>query len=66
MKLSNLAVTMLTAQTKMKIALALEKDYTTVIRWVKSNYKNSPLTTAAALNIIKEETGLSTDQILTK
>lgn len=66
MKLSNLAVTMLTAQTKMKIALALEKDYTTVIRWVKSNDKNSPLTTAAALNIIKEETGLSTDQILTK
>lgn len=64
MKISEKAITAIksTSRVKAKLMLAFERDSRTVEFWFK---KNSPmLTTAAALKIIMEETGLNQDEIL--
>lgn len=45
-----------------KLAEALERDPSTVYEYIASN--DDILTKAAALKVIREETGLSDDQIL--
>jgi transcriptional antiterminator len=49
-------------QSRMRIALALGVSDRTIERYIKDN--DDELTKAAALNIIKEITGLSENQIL--
>jgi hypothetical protein len=49
---------------KQKIADACSTSYWTVHRWSKNN--DVMLTTACALKVIREETGLSDSEILTE
>lgn len=46
-----------------RLAYELDKSYATIERWLTTN--DEMLTTASALRIIREETGLTDDQILT-
>jgi hypothetical protein len=66
MKLSKKAIQRLRENKKARgrIALAFDKTDFSVIRWIKENSANSMLTTAAAMQIIREETGLTDEQIL--
>lgn len=48
---------------KKKLAEALDVSEPTIYRWLADN--DDSLTKAAALKVIREETGLSADQILT-
>jgi hypothetical protein len=47
-----------------RLALALNKTEFSVIRWLDDNKANNPLTTVAALKVIKKETGLRESEIL--
>lgn len=47
-----------------RIGLAMNKNPFTILRWYKMNADNGPLTTAVALQIIAEETGLTQEEIL--
>lgn len=47
---------------KNRLQYELQKSYMTIQRWLNEN--NSNLTTAHALKIIEEETGLNQSQIL--
>lgn len=49
-------------QIKQKIADAIGKDYWTVHRWIQ--HDDSKITQAAALQVIREETGLTNELIL--
>jgi hypothetical protein len=63
MKLTKKALKKLTGQrTLSRLALALETSEMSIRRYIKSNHPN--LTRASALQVIREETGLSDDQIL--
>lgn len=68
MRLSNNAIQILGSPEKkgLRTKLALKLDFTE--RWVliliAKNQPNSPLTTAGALRVIREETGLKDEQIL--
>lgn len=66
MKLTNKAIAEIKTNRRLKnrLALDLEKSGYTVERWISENEDNGFLTTAKALQIIKEETGLTDDQIL--
>lgn len=65
MKLSNAAISALSNR-KIMLALALGLDFSE--QWmrviIKDNKDNGPLTTAKALQVIKEETGLTDEEIL--
>lgn len=52
--------------TKTRLSLALAMGFTEqwIIRLIDANKENGPLTTAKALQVIKQETGLTDDQIL--
>lgn len=54
-----------TQSVRMKISLALGSGEGVVIRSIKNNKPNNKLTTATALKIIREETGLKDRDILT-
>lgn len=65
MKLSDTAIEKIKYNTRVKarLMLALDRGSGMVEKWIK--YNNSPmLTTAVAIKIIKEETGLTEDEIL--
>lgn len=49
-----------------RLLLAIELGYTEawIITLIDKNKRNSPLTTASALKVIKQETGLSEEEIL--
>lgn len=47
---------------KNRLALELDKSSFTIEKWIKEN--DQSLTLAASLKIIREETGLTDDQIL--
>jgi hypothetical protein len=63
MKLTKRALKKLTGQrTLSRLALALETSEMSIRRYIKKNHPN--LTRASALQVIREETGLSDSQIL--
>lgn len=65
MKLSKKAKSKIDNQTsRLRIALALGFSETWVRGLISKNRDNGPLTTAAALKVIREETGFSDDEIL--
>lgn len=66
MRIKVKALTEINGSTRLKTRLALElsKSVYTVDRWLLENMDNSPLTTAKALQVIREETGLKDSQIL--
>lgn len=66
MKLSNAALTAIVAERKIILALALvlNRSEQWMRRVLENNKENGPLTTVAALQCIKEHTGLSDAEIL--
>lgn len=66
MKLSNAAITAISEERKALLAIALALDFSEqwVRRLLENNKDNGPLTTAKALQIIRQETGLSDAEIL--
>lgn len=64
MRLSNLAITCInTPAMRMKIALKVNRDYTTVFRWIKENKDDGELTRKSVVEFIKDETKLTEEQI---
>lgn len=51
---------------RVRIKLAIELDCTdqSIVRYIKENEVNGPLTTAGALKVIREESGLTDKAIL--
>lgn len=64
MKISKKAIKKITRDTRQKLAIALGFSEYWVGRLVIKNKKNGPLTTPSALNVLRQETGLSDEQIL--
>jgi hypothetical protein len=68
MKLTEQAVQILSEKdakaTRTRIALALDFTERWVLKCVQDNKVNGPLTTIAALKIIKKDTGLKDSEIL--
>jgi hypothetical protein len=64
MKLSKKAIRKINRETKQKLAIALGFSEYWVGRLVEKNKKNGPLTTPSALDVLKQETGLTMDEIL--
>lgn len=65
MKLSNTAIERISdRKVLLQIALALDFSEQWMRRVIENNKDNGPLTTARALQVIREETGLTDDQIL--
>lgn len=65
MKLSNTAIERISdRKVLLQIALALNFSEQWMRRVIENNKNNGPLTTALALQVIREETGLTDDQIL--
>lgn len=64
MRLTNKAIQELRSNMRLRnrLALELDKSHSTLNRWISDNDDN--LTKAAALVIIREETGLDDSQIL--
>jgi hypothetical protein len=61
MTLSKKAKAKITDAVKMKMALDLQKAYSTVDRWVR--YENDKLATLKTIEAIKQHTGLTQDEI---
>lgn len=51
---------------KIRVALAMAMNFTEqwIIKSIEANKENGPLTTAKALQVIQQETGLSQEDIL--
>ena len=64
MKISDKAKQLITTRAKNMIAIELNCSAYTVDRWLKDNESNGDLTKAVPLRIIREETGLTDEQIL--
>lgn len=64
MRLSEQALEAITRETRLKLAIALGFSEVWITKSIEKNKSNGPLTTASALQIIREETGLTDDQIL--
>lgn len=64
MKLSKKALNAITPKTRLKLALGLDCTEQWMIQLIDKNKDNGPLTTATALKILRQETGLSDSQIL--
>lgn len=64
MKLSTKAISGFSVRAKNRLALELNCSVQTVERWIKENEENGKLTTAKAIQVIGEETGLDDSQIL--
>jgi hypothetical protein len=52
------------AKVRRELQATLDCTEQTIIRYIKTNDPNGPLTTAGALQTIKKETGLTDKQIL--
>jgi hypothetical protein len=67
MRLTKKALVAINQQdTRLKLALALSCTEQWIIKIIKANKDNGPLTTASALMVIRQETKMKDDQILTK
>lgn len=64
MKLTKQAIGSINQEVRLKLALALAFSEYWVGKLIEYNKDNGPLTTAAALKVLREETGLSDDEIL--
>lgn len=65
MKLSKKALKGIRAQPqRLKLALAMGFSQQWIDKVIAANKSNGPLTTASALKVIREETGLSDNEIL--
>lgn len=64
MKLSSKAISKINVRAKNMLALELDCSVQTVERWIKENEENGKLTTAKAVQVISEVTGLGQSQIL--
>lgn len=66
MKLSNAAITAISEERKTLLSIALALDFSEqwTRRLIENNKDNGPLTTAKALQVIREETGLVDSEIL--
>lgn len=64
MKLSKKAIKRIDREIMQKVAIALGFSEYWVGRLVKKNKKNGPLTTPGALSVIRQETGLTDEEIL--
>lgn len=66
MKLTQKAIDALKSNKRARARLQLDMDKSeyTVNRWISENDHNGSLTTAAALKVIREETGLDDGEIL--
>lgn len=64
MKLSNTALDSITLHIRTRIALELGCSVDTVDRWIRKNKTDGDLTKASVINILKEETKLSDQEIL--
>jgi len=65
MKLSNIALERISdRKVLLQIALSLDFSEQWMRRVIENNKDNGPLTTALALRVIREETGLTDEQIL--
>jgi hypothetical protein len=53
-----------TLDVRLKLASALQFSETWIRELIRQNKENGPLTTFKALEVIREETGLSDDQLL--
>lgn len=64
MKLTEQALSKFNQTIRLRLGLALGFSERWVIEMHKANKSNGPLTTAAALKVIREETGLEDSEIL--
>lgn len=64
MKLTKKAIKKIDKKTRLKLAIALGFTEYWVGKLVNNNKVNGPLTTTSALQVLREETGLTEDQIL--
>lgn len=66
MRLSQTAINKIKSNNQVKARLIsnFDKSPFTIERWISDNERNGQLTTASALQIISDETGLNDDQIL--
>jgi hypothetical protein len=65
MRLSTDAITAIKKpEIRIKLAIELRCTDQSINKYIKANEFNGPLTTAGALAIIRQETGLTDDQIL--
>ena len=51
-------------QTRLKLALGMSLSEQWINKMIEANKQNGPLTTAKALQVIREETGLADNEIL--
>lgn len=64
MKIRKRIINKIGQSTRLKLALALNCSEQWIARVIDANKINGPLTTAAALKVIREETGLTDEDIL--
>lgn len=64
MKLTQKAISMLNREARLSLALELDFSELWINKLVEANKENGPLTTVAAVNKLKEITGLSDSEIL--
>lgn len=64
MILSGLAISKISVKTKNRLAIEMNCSVQTIERWIKQNKENNGLTTAVAIQVIGEETGLDQSEIL--
>ncbi len=64
MQISKKAIKKLTPASMLKLALALNCSEQWIKRLVKANKPNGPLTTYSAVSVIRENTGLTDNEIL--
>lgn len=66
MKLTKQAIDSITVDTRLKLGLALGFSEQWIIKLLDANKPNSPLTTMAAVKVLREETGLTDQELLTE
>lgn len=64
MKLTERAINAINQETKLRLAIALKFTEYWMGKIIDNNKDNGPLTTAAALKVIRDETGLDDSEIL--
>ncbi len=64
MIITSRAIKEITTRAKNRLALEFDRSVHTIERWIDDNDDNGPLTTAGAIKIIAEETGMQPDEIL--
>lgn len=65
MRLSPIAIAKISStDIRLKLALSLHVTEKSIIEYIKNNKNNGSLTKASALIVIKEETGLTEEEIL--